>query len=73
MEAEPGKAAVGRQVAVFLDQRAVVEIRLGQADLLLVAAGEFVERHRVAVEIAGMEEHRAERQIVGWPTAPGSG
>ena len=67
MQAESGKSAVRRQVAVFFDQRAVVEIRLGQPDLLLVAAGEFIERHRLAVEIAGMEKHRPERQVVGGP------
>ena len=69
VQAESGEAAVRRQVAVFADQRAVVEIRLRQTDLLLVAAGEFVERHRLAV--TGSRDGKTSRGTAGCPPPTG--
>jgi hypothetical protein len=47
-----------------LHQVAVFEERRGETHLLGVARGVFVDADRFAEQIARMEKHRAERQIV---------
>ena len=67
MEPQAGESRVGRQFAAFTDQGAVVEEGLRKPDALLVGVGELVDRDRLPEQVSGVEEHRAEGQVLGRP------
>ena len=52
---------------MFAHLRTIIEKCLSEADLLLVSAGELVERHWFAEEVARVKKHRSEWQLVFIP------